>query len=156
MPARYVIRISKLAYLAVFLLFFSVSVPVVALPAAFGWLLLLPIGVLVWMMRSRTTVTADGLAARTVFGSRSVAWEQVEGVRFPKRGWARAHLTDGSEVTLPAVSFDRLPELAAVSRGRIPDPYARMPLHEETTSEEAPSDAAPSAEAADGGTDARE
>jgi Bacterial PH domain len=120
---RYVIRIPKLAYLAVLMLFISVSFPVIGWPAGFGWLLIFPIGVAVWVVRSRTVLTEEGLELRSAFGSRSVAWTDVEGVRFPKRGWARAHLKDGTEVTLPAVGFDRLRELAAASGGRIPDPY---------------------------------
>jgi hypothetical protein len=127
---RHVIRIQKLAYLAVIMLFGCVSFPVIGWPAAFGWLLLIPIGVLVWVMRSRTTITTEGLVARTVFGEQTVAWTDVEGVRFPKRGWARAHLRDGREVTLPAVGFDRLRELAAASGGRISDPYLAQPIEE--------------------------
>jgi len=33
-------------------------------------------------------------------------------------------LRDGSEVTLPAVGFNDLRQLAAVSGGRLPDPFA--------------------------------
>ncbi|WP_187344457.1 PH domain-containing protein [Aldersonia kunmingensis] len=133
---RHVIRIQKLAYLAVIMLFISVSFPVIGWPAAFGWLLVIPIGVLVWVLRSRTTITTEGLVTQTVFGGQKVAWTDVEGVRFPKRGWARAHLRDGSEVTLPAVSFDRVRELAVASDGRIPDPYVGQPIEDPSPAEE--------------------
>lgn len=144
-PRRYVIRIPKLAYLAVLMLFISVSFPVIGWPAGFGWLLIFPIGVAVWVVRSRTVLTENGLELRSALGSRSVAWTDVEGVRFPKRGWARAHLKDGSEVTLPAVGFDRLRELAAASGGRITDPYL-VPLPAEPEAPAAEADSEQSAE----------
>ncbi|TSE01023.1 PH domain-containing protein [Skermania sp. ID1734] len=122
--SRYVIRISRLAWIAVVMLFFCVSLPVIAWPAAFAWLLLIPVAVGIWVARIRTTVTPDGLELRSVFGAQNLSWTQVRGVRFPKRGWARADLGDGAEVALPAVGFDRIRELAAASNGRIPDPYA--------------------------------
>ncbi|HEY5856945.1 MAG TPA: PH domain-containing protein [Aldersonia sp.] len=122
-PNRRVIRISKLAYVAVFLLLLCISFPVVGSPAAFGWLLLIPVAVVVWVARSRTVVTDGGLEAHSLFASRTVAWADVEGVRFPNRGWARACLADGTEVTLPAVGSDRIRDLAAASGGRIQDPY---------------------------------
>lgn len=117
------IRISRLGYLAVFLLLLCVGFPVVGSPAAFGWLLLIPVALTVWVARSRTIVSDDGLEAHSLFASRSVAWADVEGIRFPNRGWARACLADGTEVALPAVGSDRIRELAAASGGRIPDPY---------------------------------
>ena len=48
----------------------------------------------------------------------------MKGFRFPKRGWARADLVDGTEVSLPTVTFGRLPQLASASGGRVTDPYA--------------------------------
>lgn len=117
------IRISKLAYLGDFLLLLCIAFPVIGSPVAFGWLLLIPVAVAVWVARSRTVVGDDGLEAHSLFASRTVAWADVEGIRFPNRGWARACLADGSEVVLPAVGSDRIRELAAASGGRIPDPY---------------------------------
>ncbi|WP_235916156.1 PH domain-containing protein [Antrihabitans cavernicola] len=131
--ARYVIRITRLAMLGVFLLLFGVSFPAISWPAAFGWLYLIPIATAVWVLRTQTTITGTGLELRSVFGKRAVDWTDVKGVRFPKRGWARADLTNGTEVPMPAVSFDRLPELAAASQGRIPDPYAPSPDSAEET-----------------------
>ncbi|AOW94463.1 hypothetical protein BFN03_05345 [Rhodococcus sp. WMMA185] len=103
---------------------FAVSFPVFGWPAAFGWLLIAPIIAVAWVARVRTTITSDGLTVRRLIGSRSVTWSQITGLRFPKRGWARATLADGSEVSLPMVTFDRLPQIAAASGGRITDPYA--------------------------------
>lgn len=123
-PPKQVIRISPLAYLGCAFLLFAVSFPIFGWPAAFGWLVIAPIVAVAWVARVRTTVTPDGLEVRRLFGGRSLAWSEITGFRFPGRGWARATLTDGGEVTLPAVTFDRLPDIAQASGGRITDPYA--------------------------------
>lgn len=119
-----VIQISRLALLACVFLLFCVSFPALGWPAVFGWMLLIPVVVAVWVLRVRTTVLPDGLRLRRMFSAQSLTWDQIKGVRFPKWGWARADLTDGREVSLPVVTFGRLPQLAAASGGRITDPYA--------------------------------
>ncbi|MFC8047930.1 PH domain-containing protein [Nocardia sp. NPDC057353] len=124
-PGVRVIRVPQLAYIGVLVLTFCVFFPFVGWPSLLWPLLLLPIVVLLWVERTRTTVTPEGLELRTVFGSRSVEWARVAGVRLPKRGAVRARLTDGSEVRLPAVGYDRLRELIAASDGRIPDVFAQ-------------------------------
>ncbi|KZF04996.1 hypothetical protein A2J03_04540 [Rhodococcus sp. EPR-157] len=106
------------------LLVFGVAFPAISWPAAFGWLFVLPIAVAVWVIRVRTVVGPDGLAMRRVFGSDSVRWDEVRGIHFPDRRWARVVLDDKSEKSLPLVRFELLPLLAAASGGRITDPYA--------------------------------
>lgn len=98
--------------------------------AFFGWpqvlwvLFVIPIAVSIWIERTRTKVTATGLDLRTFFGSRHLDWSQVQGLSIPKRGYVRVHLTDESEVPLPAVGYERLRILIEASGGRIPDPFA--------------------------------
>ncbi|NLU81588.1 PH domain-containing protein [Rhodococcus sp. HNM0569] len=123
-PRRQVLRSSRLAYLGCAFLLFAVSFPVFGNPIAFGWLALAPIVAVVWVARVRTEVDTDGITTRTLFGSHPVAWDDIAGVRFRNRSWARATRTDGTEVTLPFVTFERVPELAEASGGRISDPYA--------------------------------
>ncbi|CAM3016641.1 PH domain-containing protein [Skermania piniformis] len=118
-----VIRISRIAYLGVLLLLFGVLAPVTAAPLAFGWLLLVPIAALVYITRFRTVVTPAALVTRSWRHERTIRWESVQGIVFPKRGWARANLVDGTAARLPAVGFDRLRDLADASGGRIPNPY---------------------------------
>ncbi|MDR7168641.1 hypothetical protein J2W56_002372 [Nocardia kruczakiae] len=120
-----VIRIPRLAHLGVFILLFCAAFPFFGWPAVLWILFLIPIAAAWWVERSRTTVSAGGLDLRTIFGSRHVDWSRIQGLRIPKRGWVRAHLSDDSEVALPAVSYDRLKDLVAASDGRIPDPFAR-------------------------------
>ncbi|MFI6999716.1 PH domain-containing protein [Nocardia sp. NPDC050175] len=125
--AATVIRIPRLAFLGVFILFMCVFFMFVGWPIGLWWLLLIPVAVSVWVLRTQTTVSENGLDLRTVFGSRHLDWSQLKGVRIPKRGYVRADLVDGTEMKLPAVSYDRVRDLALASQGRIPDPYAVPP-----------------------------
>ncbi|SEK23845.1 PH domain-containing protein [Rhodococcus maanshanensis] len=123
-PIEQSIHISKLGLLAVGLLAICLSPIILTNPALLSVLLVIPIVVAWWMLRVRTTVTADGLRLRRMFSSEHIEWSQIKGFRFPKQGWARADLTDGREVSLPVVTFGRLPQIAAASGGRVTDPYA--------------------------------
>lgn len=123
-PATQIIRIQPLAYLACIVLFFGFLALATAMPAVFGWILIIPFLIGIWVARVRTVVGPDGIVARRAFTTTSVAWDDLDGLRFPPRGWARARLTDGTEVPLPTVTFGRLPQLAEASGGRITDPYA--------------------------------
>ncbi|MBF6349031.1 PH domain-containing protein [Nocardia flavorosea] len=118
------IRMTRLAFLGVFILAMCVFFPIVGWPAALFWLALIPIAAIVWILRTQTTVSPNGLDLRSVFSSRHIDWEQLKGVSIPKRGYVRAHLDDDTEVPLPAVSYDRLRDLVDASGGRIPDPFA--------------------------------
>lgn len=113
-----------MSLLACGILLLAVASPAMAWPAAFSWMLVIPFLVLAWILRVRTVVGPDGITARATFSTTRIGWGALAGIRFPKRGWARATLTDGSEVPLPVVTFGRLPELAEASGGRITDPYA--------------------------------
>ncbi|MGW1740938.1 PH domain-containing protein [Nocardia sp. NPDC001965] len=118
------IRTTRLSFLGVFLLAMCVFFPIVGWPAGLFWLAIIPIAVLVWIVRTQTTVSPGGLDLRSVFSSRHIDWAQVKGLSIPKRGFVRAHLDDDSEVPLPAVSYDRLRDLVDAAGGRIPDPFA--------------------------------
>jgi hypothetical protein len=119
-----VIRTTRLSFLGVFILAMCVFFPIVGWPAGLFWLALIPLAVLIWLVRTQTTVSPAGLDLRSVFSSRHIDWAQVKGLSIPKRGFVRAHLDDDSEVPLPAVSYDRLRDLVDAAGGRIPDPFA--------------------------------
>ncbi|WP_084495056.1 PH domain-containing protein [Nocardia shimofusensis] len=121
---RTVIRVTQLAYLGVVVLALGVFLFVVGWPKLLWWLMLLPVVVVVWIARTRTVVSDDGLDLRRVFSSRHLDWEQVKGVSIPKRGYVRAHLADDSVVSLPAVGYDQLRKLITASQGRLPDVFA--------------------------------
>ncbi len=100
----------------------------VAFAGPFLWLLYLaPIGMAVRILRVRTTVDAEALAVRKVIGGRRVSWSEISSLHLEPRhpiwgGRVSAVLSDGAELSLPAVGLRDLPELAAVSGGRLLDP----------------------------------
>lgn len=85
--------------------------------------MVLPILASAAIVRLRTVADRNTLTARTLLSSRTVSWDEVEGLRFDRSSWARAHLRDGSDLMLPAVTFTTLPLLAEASDGRVPNPY---------------------------------
>lgn len=93
-------------------------------------LLVLPVLAVVWVLRVRTEVDLAGVRAVGLLRATTLAWPEVGGVRFPRSprlglgGWARAVRPDGTEVSLPCVSFNDLPQLHRASGGRVPDPAA--------------------------------
>ena len=86
-------------------------------------LLIIPVILSVYIIRLRTVATGDTVTARSLFGSETVRWEDIEGLRFDKSSWARAQLKDGGLLLLPAVTFATLPQLTEISAGRVPNPY---------------------------------
>ncbi|MEZ2189571.1 PH domain-containing protein [Corynebacterium sp. CCM 9204] len=95
-----------------------------AAPKYLFWLLALPFFYAYWTLKSRTTVHSDGITASYALSrSRSVTWEDFAGIRFGA-GSSHARSHDGREFTLPGISFNSVPDLAAASGGRIPDVIA--------------------------------
>ena len=139
--AGHVIRIARLGYVGVLILLFCVAFAFFGWPPVLWVLFAIPAAVALWIERTRTTVSSGGLTLRTVFGTRALDWSQIRGLRIPKRGFVRAHLVDGSEIALPAVSYDRLPHLVAASDGRIPDPFVQ-PAESDDGAEDPASDSA--------------
>jgi hypothetical protein len=85
---------------------------------------LIPIGAAVYVARTATVVDATGLHARAVFGSQSVRWERLRGLRLDRSGRVYAVEDDGTQLRLPCVRSTRLQPLIAAAGGRIPDPAA--------------------------------
>ncbi|MFN8226419.1 MAG: PH domain-containing protein [Mycobacterium sp.] len=120
---RVVISISPMAHFAVGFFALSLLVFLVISPWA-ALLLLIPLAMSVFIFRSRTVADRDSVTARTLLGSTTMRWEDIEGLRFDKSSWARAHLkSGGGDVPLPAVTFSTLPLLTEASGGRVPNPY---------------------------------
>ncbi|WP_020671109.1 PH domain-containing protein [Amycolatopsis nigrescens] len=140
-----VFRIPATALLAIMILVICVT------PVAFGGvpglqaLYLVPLGLLLFVQRTRTTASRDGLAVRTMFGSREIPWAALKGLALTKKSKVRAVLTDDSQIQLPAVRTRHLPVLALVSGGKVPDPSG---LTEEMT-KQALAERAAEAEAAE-------
>jgi hypothetical protein len=112
-----------MAHLAVLFLTIAMLSLVLAGPRWFALMLVVPVMLSVLIVRYRTTADGDTVTARTLLGSRTVAWDDVDGLRFGRRAWALARRRNGDELVLPAVTFSTLPELTAASGGRVPNPY---------------------------------
>lgn len=120
-----VIRISPTAHIAsgFIALFLMLFMPALGRPGLA--LLLIPIVLSVAIERLRTSADADTVTARGMLSSRTIRWQQIDGLEFTRGRWARACLTDDSTVQLPAVTFATLPLLTAASEGKVPNPYRR-------------------------------
>jgi len=136
---RAVFRISPLVVLVALTL--AVCATPVALTVPYLWLLyLIPVGIIVWTLRTRTVADPETVAVRRVVGGRRVPWSEITSMhlgraRHPGNARVSAVLDDGSELALPAVHVRDLPRLAAVSGGRLPDPSVTT---DETTDETPP------------------
>ena len=117
-----VIKISPIAHLAVAFLTLGLLIPVLAWPPCAA-LLVIPVLLSALIIRLRTVADGQGVTARTLLGSHSVRWEDIDGLRFHRGSWARARLKGGAELRLPAVTFATLPLLTEASSGWVPNPY---------------------------------
>ncbi len=118
-----VITISPMAHFAVGFFALGLLIPVLTWPVT-APLLIIPVLLSALIVRLRTQADDTGVTVRTLLGSRSVRWEDIEGLRFNRGSWARAQLKDGRQLRLPAVTFATLPQLTRASAGRVPNPYA--------------------------------
>lgn len=121
--APVVIRMSPMAHLASAVLALGLLVLIPVFPTWGAAFLVIPILTSVAIIRLRTVADRDTVTARTLIGSRTVSWDDIEGLRFTKGKWARARLCSDEDMVLPAVTFATLPLLTAVSGGRVPNPY---------------------------------
>ena len=95
------------------------------LAVAAPWLALIyliPLGLAVWLLRTRTVVDTEKLVIRRVLTRTVLPWSAITSLRVADRKWVRAVRTDGGEVVLPTVRTRHLPALALMSGGRLPDP----------------------------------
>jgi hypothetical protein len=111
----------------------SVAVPLAALVAFLSasalatqrwWLaplLLVPLAVFWWGLRSGVDADAESLRVRGLLGSRAVPWSEVAGFRLVRRR-VRASLTNGNELPLPGVTAAELPALIAASGSTLESP----------------------------------
>lgn len=111
-----------MAHLAVGFLTLGLLIPVLAWPLS-APLLVIPVLLSAMIVRLRTVADDQGVTVRNLWGSQTVRWDDIDGLRFHRGSWARARLKSGAELRLPAVGFATLPQLAAVSNGRVPNPY---------------------------------
>jgi Bacterial PH domain len=111
-----------MAHLAVGFLALGLLIPVLAWPWS-APVLAIPVLLSAMIVRLRTVADDQGVTVRNLWNSQTVRWDEIDGLRFHRGSWARARLKSGTELRLPAVTFATLPQLAAVSEGRVPNPY---------------------------------
>lgn len=121
LPSRLVFRVPGSSLVAVVFLAMCSSWVAVASPW-FTLVYLVPLGLAVWVLRTRTVVDADKLVVRRVLTRRELPWSSVASLRVADRKWVRAVRVGGGEVVLPTVRTRHLPALALVSGGRLSDP----------------------------------
>jgi Bacterial PH domain len=112
-----------MAHFAVGFLTLGLLALVSAGPVWFALLLAIPVILSASIVRYRTVADRDTVTARTLVGSETISWDDIEGLRFGKGSWAFARRKDGTELRLPAVTFATLPLLTEASDGRVPNPY---------------------------------
>ena len=86
--------------------------------------LLIPLGLAYWVVRTRTVIDADAIEVRRALTKTRIPWSAVASLRVREQKWVRAVLADGTEIALPSVHTRHLSALAVISNGRIPDPLA--------------------------------
>lgn len=118
-----VIRMSPMAHFASAFLALGLLVMITVFPTWGAVFMVLPIVASVAIVRLRTVADRNTVTARTLVSSRTVGWDEIDGLRFDRSSWARARLRDGSDMLLPAVTFAMLPLLTDASGGRVPNPY---------------------------------
>jgi hypothetical protein len=118
-PAR--LRMSRTALIPVGLL----ALCLVPLAFVAPWtpvLLLVPLALTVWVLRVGVDIADDALTVRSVAGRRRVPWTDVAGIRVAPRGDLWLVTTHGTEVRVPVMRARDLPQLAALSGGRLDVP----------------------------------
>jgi hypothetical protein len=118
-----VINISPMAHIAVGFFALGLLVPVLNWPVT-APLMIIPVLLSALIVRLRTQADGNGVTVRTLLGSQSVRWEDIDGLSFRRGSWGRAQLKNGRALRLPAVTFATLPQLTQASAGRVPNPYA--------------------------------
>jgi len=113
-----------MAHFAVGFLTLGMLAVILAGPPWFALLLLIPIALSATVVRYRTVADRETVTARSLLSSETVGWDDIDGLRFNRSSWASAHLKDGRDLRLPAVTFATLPQLTEVSSGRVPNPYS--------------------------------
>jgi len=96
----------------------------------FNWrllILLIPIIAAVFIARTATFVSPDGLRIRAVLGSRRLPWSTIRGLSISGRSVYA--VVAGGAVRLPCVRMNNLAELSRASGGHVPavrDPVRRF------------------------------
>ncbi len=128
--SRAVFRVPGTALIGVLMLFMCMFPFAATLPYLLV-LLLVPIVLALWIVRTRTVATREGLTVRTLLGTRDLPWDAIRGFTITPKSTVVAVLADDTTVPLPSVRTRHLPVLSLVSEGRVPDPSGVLTESEE-------------------------
>jgi hypothetical protein len=81
-----------------------------------AWVMLVPLGALVWVLRARVVADADAVEVCNGLAVRRVAWQDVAGFTVPRRGPVRLLRHGRRPLLLTALNRGELPRLLAVSQ----------------------------------------
>jgi hypothetical protein len=124
-----IFRLPRSAYLAVVFLLFCAAPLALAQRggdegSVTGWswrvlLLLVPVVAAVFIARTATLASPDGLRVRAAFGSRMLSWNDVRGLSVT--GNSVYAVLDNGAMRLPCVGTSDLAALSKASGGRLPE-----------------------------------
>ncbi len=101
-------------------LYGGVDHPTQATISGLTLLYLIPILAALFIARSATVVSADGIQVRAIFGRRLIPWDQIRGLSVTRRS-IYAVLAEGGAVRLPCTRIRDLAAISAASGGRLPE-----------------------------------
>ncbi|MCZ2812574.1 MULTISPECIES: PH domain-containing protein [unclassified Modestobacter] len=114
-------RMSRIALVPV--LFLTICVLPVTVGTPWAWLLMaVPLALAAWVFRVGVDLGDDGVTVRSLVARRTIAWDEVAGIRVGERADLWLVTTAGTQLQLPVLRARDLPRLAALSGGRIPAP----------------------------------
>ena len=121
-PQRTILKHPNSAYLIV--AFALLCVTAVVRSPLLALIYLIPIAGALYIARTATIVDGDGITVRAIFGSYTVTWPELAGLRLNDKSAVYAVAHDGTQTRLPCVRATKLAPLISASAGRIPDPAA--------------------------------
>jgi hypothetical protein len=104
--------------------FFALCLTAIVRSPLWALVYLVPMGCVIYILRTATIVDDRGISARALFGTQTIAWEHLIGIRLDESGAVYGVDDADSQLRLPCVRATRLTPLITASGGRIPDPAA--------------------------------
>ena len=92
------------------------SLPLALSSPYLAWVLLVPVGALVWVLRARVVADHESLEVCNGLGVRRIAWDEVSGFKVPERGPVRLLRHGERPLVLTTVHRRELPRLLAAGQ----------------------------------------
>jgi hypothetical protein len=115
---RTVLKHPASAYLIV--AFLALCVTVVVRSPLQALIYLVPVAGACYIARTATVVDQSGLRARALFGSQTIGWDELRGLRLDASGAVYAVDLSGGQLRLPCVRSTALQPLIEAGAGRLP------------------------------------